>query len=302
MYFDSNRPLSVLLVDKNPEVREDFRDITDELSLPVKLTVADETGVVPPALATDRFDLLFITRGPYFPDCFSFYDSLKEDGFNLPPVVLITEKSSEKEAAGWFRRGGEGYISCDGLNPSALENSFRTALEGNSKYSRARNHALYDPQTGLWRARYLVEEFESLKRINSSEITIGASLIEVRGVSQVRKEGGVGARDSLLRELGDSLKSIIVHTGACGHYSGNSFWVFFKKSQTNLMPDKLKTVKKKFDRILEKTINNSSTRTLCAGIRSRTIPDNFSLIQRKLDLLLLKASNLVGSRIIMNSI
>lgn len=263
-----------------------------------KFTVASTPEKVRGLLETSRFDLMILDYNFPAETALLFFEKLRIEGFNLPETVLVSEKTSERLAAEWYRRGGDAYYSREAVEEGDPGGVIRDAVESAMDEGKRQRSIYRDSATGLWGPRQLIRLLDETSKQTGSDFRLGCSIIEVRNTPKDEGQVGVDSERTLLKKLSEPLEEAIAHTGCAGRYWGTMFWALFRNDQVWHFSERLNDLVDAFEGILVK----DGIETYAGGVKTMDPASNVETLQEAMDKSLFKARTTRGSNVIIGQL
>lgn len=284
------RPLSVLLIEDNPDHQSILREIlesNDRYAIKLSMALTGPQGLE--MIKKDRFDLALVDyKIPGF-DGLELLKSVADRNIETP-IIMITGAGDEKIAVEAMKVGAYDYVVKDTLFTNSLNLVINRSLEryrekrererlekqlrqqttelekANRKLKRL---SITDDLTGVYNRRFIFGRFqEECARASRYPLIHSCAIIDLDLFKSINDKFGHLFGDFVLKKSASIIRKGLRSTDIMGRYGGDEFIVLLPMTDTRDAYLLAERMRKKVETQVFKKGKNSTKITLSIGIAS----------------------------------
>lgn len=219
MPHSTDRRLSILLVEDNPDHQELLGQMLMDSGLPHALTVAGNLPEAERLLRDQHFDAILLDHR------LGAHDS--RDLLKTPlsqPIIVLTSYPRDELDEEVIQMGAADFLAKADLSPTLLKRTVRHALEREEQLRQLRHQSLHDPLTGVFNRRYFEEQLHyHLEQLHRHPRPAALCFLDMDNLKPINDGHGHAVGDQAIRHLARVVLNSIRKVDICARYGGDEF-------------------------------------------------------------------------------
>src|SRR6266545_4127066 len=234
----NQKTIRLLVVEDSPTDQFLIRSALERCDdMDFEVEVLPSTNGLQRLLDKVEIDLLLLDYNLPGQSGLEFLQSLP-DGYNLPPVIMLTGFGDELVAKDAIRAGAYDYFPKASIAPKVLGVAIRECLakagrENEATRQKRENErfAVIDPLTDLYNRRYLADALRrESNRVSRYGGTLSCLMIDLDRFKQYNDVYGHLHGDAILRQVAALISSSIRDCDIAARYGGDEFFILLTET------------------------------------------------------------------------